>query len=201
MAGPVALTRAVADETDDNFVMRRDALYNGRRCNHIPERVATRGFMLQILKSFLNEVGIGDKPASRFDENDYRLAAAALLIHVMTIDGNETVAEQRKLHDLLKRQFELDDDAVDELIEAASTADREAVDLYAFTSIINRSLDEEGRKRLVRMMWEMVYADGRMNEFEDNVLWRASDLLGISQRDRVEMRREVAALATPHDDA
>ncbi|HWV44225.1 TerB family tellurite resistance protein [Pseudorhodoplanes sp.] len=157
--------------------------------------------MLQILKSFLNEVGIGDKPASRFDENDYRLAAAALLIHVMTIDGNETVAEQRKLHDLLKRQFELDDDAVDELIEAASTADREAVDLYAFTSIINRSLDEEGRKRLVRMMWEMVYADGRMNEFEDNVLWRASDLLGISQRDRVEMRREVAALATPHDDA
>jgi len=201
MAGPVALTRAVADETDDNFVMRRDALYNGRGCNHIPERVATRGFMLQILKSFLNEVGIGDKPASRFDENDYRLAAAALLIHVMTIDGNETVAEQRKLHDLLKRQFELDDDAVDELIEAASTADREAVDLYAFTSIINRSLDEEGRKRLVRMMWEMVYADGRMNEFEDNVLWRASDLLGISQRDRVEMRREVAALATPHDDA
>ncbi len=36
-------------------------------------------------------------------------------------------------------------------------------------------------------MWEMVYADGNMNEFEDNVVWRASDLLGISQRDRVEL--------------
>lgn len=157
--------------------------------------------MLQLLKDFLNEVGVGEKPASRFSDSDYRLAAAALLIHVMSIDGKETGAEQDKLHDLLKRQFDLDDDAATELIAAATAADREAVDLYGFTSLINRSLDEDGRKRIVRMMWEMVYADGRMNEFEDNVVWRASDLLGISQRDRVEMRREVAATSKSRDDA
>ncbi len=157
--------------------------------------------MLQILKDFLNEVGIGEKPASRFSENDYRLAAAALLIHVMSIDGKETSAEQDKLHDLLKRQFELDDDAAEELIAVATAADREAVDLYSFTSLINRSLDEDGRRHIVKMMWEMVYADGRMNEFEDNAVWRASDLLGISQRDRVEMRREVAETSKSRDDA
>ena len=156
--------------------------------------------MLQLLKEFLNDVGIGEKPASRFNENDYRLAAAALLIHVMSVDGQETGAEQDMLQELLKRQFDLDDDAVDELIAAATAADREAVDLYSFTSLINRSLDEDGRRRIVKMMWEMVYADGRMNEFEDNVVWRASDLLGISQRDRVEMRIEVAeALKSPDD--
>lgn len=157
--------------------------------------------MLQILKDFLNEVGIGDKPAARFDDSDYRLAAAALLIHVMTIDGKETGAEISKLHDLLKRQFDLDDAATEELIEAASAADREAVDLYGFTSLLNRSLDEDARRRVVKMMWEMVYADGNMNEFEDNVVWRASDLLGISQRDRVELRREVAAVNKTRDDA
>ena len=157
--------------------------------------------MLQLLKEFLNDVGIGEKPASRFSENDYRLAAAALLIHVMSVDGQETGDELDKLHDLLKRQFDLDDDAVDELIAAATAADREAVDLYSFTSLINRSLDEDGRRRIVKMMWEMVYADGRVNEFEDNILWRASDLLGVSQRDRVEMRREVAESAKPRGDA
>ena len=157
--------------------------------------------MLQLLKDFLNDVGVGDKPANRFSDNDYRLAAAALLIHVMSIDGQENGAEQDMLHDLLKRQFELDDDAVTELITAATAADREAVDLYGFTSLINRSLDEDGRRRIVKMMWEMVYADGRMNEFEDNVVWRASDLLGISQRDRVEMRRDVAAEMKSRDDA
>ena len=157
--------------------------------------------MLQLLKEFLNDVGIGEKPASRFSEDDYRLAAAALLIHVMSVDGQETGAEHDMLQDLLKRQFELDDDAVDELIAAATAADREAVDLYSFTSLINRSLDEDGRRRIVKMMWEMVYADGRMNEFEDNVVWRASDLLGISQRDRVEMRLEVAGVHKSRDDA
>lgn len=157
--------------------------------------------MLQLLKEFLNDVGIGEKPASRFSENDYRLAAAALLIHVMSIDGKETGAEQDKLHELLKRQFDLDDDAADELIAAATAADREAVDLYGFTSLILRTLDEDGRRRIVRMMWEMVYADGQMNEFEDNIVWRASDLLGISQRDRVELRREIAELVKSRGDA
>lgn len=149
--------------------------------------------MLQLLKEFLGEVGAGAKPASRFDENDYRLAAAALLIHVMAIDGGESAVERDKLHAVLKRQFELDDDATVELIDAGLSADRDAVDLYSFTSLINRSLDEDGRRRIVRMMWEIVYADGRMNEFEDNVVWRASDLLGVSSRDRVELRRSVAA--------
>jgi uncharacterized tellurite resistance protein B-like protein len=43
------------------------------------------------------------------------------------------------------------------------------------------------------MMWEMVYADGQVGEFEDNLIWRAADLLGISARDRIELRRRVAA--------
>jgi uncharacterized tellurite resistance protein B-like protein len=91
---------------------------------------------------------------------------------------------------LLRRQFNLDDDLTTELIEEATAADRESVDLYRFTSQLVRSLDEDGRRRIVKMMWEMVYADGRLNEFEDNIVWRASDLLGISTRDRVELRRE-----------
>ena len=55
-----------------------------------------------------------------------------------------------------------------------------------------RSLDEEGRKRIVQMMWELVYADGQVTEFEDNVVWRASDLLGIAQRDRIDLKHAVA---------
>jgi uncharacterized tellurite resistance protein B-like protein len=42
------------------------------------------------------------------------------------------------------------------------------------------------------MMWELVYADGEVTEFEDNVVWRASDLLGISQRDRIDLKHAVA---------
>ena len=80
------------------------------------------------------------------------------------------------LHALLKHRFALDDVITAELIDAAVTADRDAIDLYHFTSLLNRSLDEEGRSRMVEMMWQMIYADGRVTEFEENIIWRASDL-------------------------
>ena len=67
-----------------------------------------------------------------------------------------------------------------------------SVDLYHFTSLINRTLDEAGRLGIVEMMWEVVFADGRVNEFEDNLMWRAADLLGVSSRDRIALRRRVA---------
>ena len=71
-------------------------------------------------------------------------------------------------------------------------AENEAVDLYRFTSLINRTLDEPGRLGIVEMMWEMIFADGRVNEFEDNLMWRVADLLGVSSRDRIALRRRVA---------
>jgi len=153
--------------------------------------------MLESLKNLISDFSEGAKQPGHFAENDYRLAAAALLVHVMTIDGNVSDVERVKLRAVLKQQYNLDDAATDELIEAATKADSDAVDLYHFTSLINRSLDEDGRRRMVEMMWEIVYADGVRTEFEDNVVWRAADLLGISARDRLELRRRVADSAKP----
>jgi uncharacterized tellurite resistance protein B-like protein len=148
--------------------------------------------MFEAFKTFLTEVAAGGKHPSHFAENDYRLAAAALLVHAAEIDGDLSEAERVKLHAVIKRRFGLDDAATDELLAEAAQAEHEAVDLYHFTSLINRSLDEDGRRRIVEMMWEIAYADGHVSEFEDNLIWRAADLLGISSRDRIELRQKVA---------
>ena len=117
-----------------------------------------------------------------FDDTGYRLAATALLIHVISIDGEPTAVEKRKLHSLIESRFGLDPGTADQLIASATLVEGEAVDLYHFTSVIMRSVDEEGRLRIVEMMWELVYADGQVTEFEDNVVWRAADLLGRVRR-------------------
>jgi len=151
--------------------------------------------MLDSLKLFFTDLAGGTKHQSHFAEHDYRLAAAALLIHVTTVDGDMSANERSKLHTILQSTFGLDDAAVEELIDNATVADREAVDLYHFTSLLNRSLDEQGRLRMVEMMWQIVYVDGRVTEFEENVVWRAADLLGVSSRERIELRQRVAAAA------
>jgi uncharacterized tellurite resistance protein B-like protein len=56
-----------------------------------------------------------------------------------------------------------------------------------------REVNEAGRLKIVEMMWELVYADGAVSEFEDNVVWRAADLLAVSSRDRIELKHRVAA--------
>jgi uncharacterized tellurite resistance protein B-like protein len=87
----------------------------------------------------------------------------------------------------------LDSGTADQLIASATRVEGEAVDLYHFTSVIMRQVDAEGRLRIVEMMWELVYADGEVSEFEDNVVWRAADLLAVSSRDRIELKHRVAA--------
>jgi len=147
--------------------------------------------MFESFRKFVGEFVDGAKHPSQFGDDDYRLAAAALLVHAAAIDGEVSPSERDKLHAVIKKRFNLDDAATDELIDKATAAEHEAVDLYHFTHLLNRALDEEGRARIVEMMWEIVYADGQRDELEDNLLWRAADLLGVSARERIELRRRV----------
>ena len=150
--------------------------------------------MLDGLRQFIADVVSPNAHQDRaFDDTGYRLAATALLIHVISLDGEPSERERRKLHGLIESSFGLDPGTADRLIASAMRVEGEAVDLYHFTSVIMRSVNEAGRLRIVEMMWELVYADGEVSEFEDNVVWRAADLLGVSSRDRIELKQRVAA--------
>ena len=171
---------------------------NGRRRR--PARSQARAVMMfGSLKTFVSSFVENATPRNKFGDNDCRLATAALLIRVATVDSEMSEARWRRLHAVLKSGFEFDDSTTVQLITDATAADRNAVDLYHFTRQLNTVLDEEGRRRVVKMMWEIIYIDGGANEFENNMIWRAADLLGVSSRQRIELRQcaatERAALA------
>ncbi len=147
--------------------------------------------MFRALSDFIADIAGGHREPDRFGEDDYRLAAAALLVHVISIDGIVDDVERESLRDILARRFDLSAEDSALLVERAIAKDAEAVDLYAFTSILNRALDDEGRRRIVEMMFQVAYADGGLSEFEDNLVWRAAELLHVASRDRVEIRREI----------
>ena len=121
-----------------------------------------------------------------------QLATAALLTRVATVHNEMSQARRTKLHAVLRSHFDLDDPATARLLRESAAVDRTAVDLYHFTRQLNQLLNDESRRRLVRMMWEVVYADGRVNELEDNIIWRVADLLGVTTRQRVELRQQIA---------
>lgn len=151
--------------------------------------------MFEAFRKLIAEFSDDDKHPSRFDERDYRLAAAALLVHTAAIDGSVSEPERERLHEVIKLRFNLDDAAADQLVAEATAAENKAVDLYQFTARLNRSLDEKGRARMVEMMWQIVFADGAATEFEDNLVWRAADLLHVSREERIALRERVSGAA------
>jgi uncharacterized tellurite resistance protein B-like protein len=146
---------------------------------------------LSSLKSLISNCA-ADSP-SQSKEEKARLATAALLIRVATADRDMSERKRSGLHAILESGFELDDAAAAQLIQDGHAAERKAIDLYQFTRQIKDAFDEAGRRRVVQMMWDTAYVEGGLNGFEANVIWRAADLLGVSTRQRVEMRQQAAA--------
>jgi uncharacterized tellurite resistance protein B-like protein len=148
--------------------------------------------MFERVLSFLRDLPAG---GVRADADDPRVAASALLYHVMSADGVRQDVEWERLKAVLAETYSVSGEELDALAAAGERAENEAIDLYAFTSVLKRHLDAEARKAFIGLMWEIVYVDGELHELEDNTVWRVAELIGVERRDRVEARRKAAAEA------
>ena len=116
--------------------------------------------MFDSFRDFMRSIGTADSAVDERGADDPRVAAAALLFHVVDADGIVTPAERERLHAVLAEEFELGASETARIVEAGEAADAEAVDLYRFTSVLNAELDEERRSRFIEHLWEVTYVDG-----------------------------------------
>src|SRR5689334_20206055 len=123
--------------------------------------------------------------------DDPKLAVAALLVHLAQVDGTVDEAEKQAVRNALQDFYGMDETAVRDLIREARRSDAEAVDFYRFTSVL-KQLDEKERLEIIRMMWQVVYADSKNHELEDNMVWRIAELIGVSARQRTTLRNQMA---------
>ncbi|MBP0437572.1 TerB family tellurite resistance protein [Tianweitania sediminis] len=142
--------------------------------------------MFERLRSFLK--GLPAKETTGLGADDPRVAVAALLIHVMDADGVRSEEERAAMKRALQESFGLEGGELESVVKAGEHAEQESVDFYAFTSVVNRELDEQQRLELIALMWQIVFADGSPHELEDNVVWRVAELIGVERRARMEMR-------------
>jgi uncharacterized tellurite resistance protein B-like protein len=149
--------------------------------------------MFGSLKTLISSLAADAGQPDQFETGKCRLATAALLIRVATVDGEMSKAKRAKLHAVLKSSFDLEDLTTARLIDDAAAADRGAIDLYHFTRQLNDVLDDEGRRRVIKMMWEVIFVDRTASEFANNLVWRAADLLGVPSRQRIALRQLIAA--------
>lgn len=146
--------------------------------------------MLKFLRTFMDDLGKAEEPVAVI-HSQKQLAQAALMYHVIAVDGVIRSEERKRLIEVLSGQFEIDEVEALELAEQGRDAEHEAIDLYKFTSILKRALEEDERIKIIENLWEMVFADGVVHEMEDNVVWRVAELLGVDGRDRMLLKQRV----------
>jgi uncharacterized tellurite resistance protein B-like protein len=121
-------------------------------------------------------------------DEDGRLATAALLVHVARVDGAIGEAERSSLARLLMDRFGLSAVAVERLLARADRLDREVDDITALIDMMGHSLDDLGKRDLVAMAYRVAVADGQVQEFEDDLVWRLGHLLGFGDAEIADIR-------------
>ena len=79
----------------------------------------------------------------------------------------------------MERHFDVPPEAGAELMALADEERQRSVDLYQFTSLINRSYDEGQRMVLAEVMWGLVYADQELASHESYLMRKLSTLLEL----------------------
>ncbi|MGQ9425969.1 tellurite resistance TerB family protein [Gilvimarinus sp. F26214L] len=119
-----------------------------------------------------------------------QLATAALLIEVAAADRDFGADEMQTLRTLLAQRFELDDSQLEELTRLAEAEQEEATSLYQFTQMINQQCRPNEKYQLLQGMWEVAYADGNLDKYEEHLIRRVAELIHVPHNEFIRAKLE-----------
>lgn len=129
-------------------------------------------------------------------EHAVQVATAALIVEMMRIDDAVSSAELEVAARVLRERFSLDQAETEALLDVAGEQMRDAVGYHDFTSRLNKALTPAQRVKVVEYMWQVAFADGKLDANENHLMRRIGDLLYVSHGDYVAAKiRARAAVA------
>jgi uncharacterized tellurite resistance protein B-like protein len=122
-----------------------------------------------------SEAGIADREAA------LRLATAVLMIDVARADHVFDEREFDRVLKLIEAHFDLTPEQAAELVNIAGEKAEELVSVYEFTQLLHEHLSEEEKARIIGLLWQIAYADGQLDKYENSLVLKISDLLYVSR--------------------
>jgi len=105
--------------------------------------------------------------------------------------GTPDIANETLRH-ILQDGFSLSEDETQELMTLADTLESEANDLYRWTKVINAHYELPQKIVLVEKLWMVVLSDGRLDDYEANLLRRISGLIHVPDIETGAARQRAA---------
>lgn len=149
--------------------------------------------MLSALRKFFDEAIRPAETAADAEarEGAVRRATAALLVEMMRADFSIDPAERAHVLELLVSHFDLDVPTAERLMALAEAEVAEANDLFGFTRLVDRACSPEEKIRILELLWEVAWADGRLDKYEEYLVRKLADLLHVRHADMMQAKHRV----------
>ncbi len=134
----------------------------------------------------------GDQPSAPALKDDLHLAVAALLVEAAWHDNVFDLPEREAIARVLVEHFAMSDGEARDLIAAAAAQGR-AGQLFGYTSKVVKAWEEPERIKLIEMLWEVAYADGMLDPYEDALIRKVAGLVYVTDQERGFARKRVRA--------
>lgn len=118
-------------------------------------------------------------------------ATCAILLEMANCDEEFSDTEKNNIISILKKTFQLSDKSVNELIETSNKKRKESTDMWHFTHIINENYSIEDKIRVIETMWNVIYADGKLDKHEDYLVHKLSNLLRLTHKQLIDAKIKI----------
>ena len=122
------------------------------------------------------------------DDKTSTKACIALLLETSMADEILDESELMTLKNTLQKDFQIDEDEIDELIDLAKENVEDSNSLYEFTRDINDNLDAAERVKLIESMWKIAYADGNIDKYEEHIIRKVANLIYVAHSDFIKAK-------------
>ena len=129
--------------------------------------------------------------SSRPPRHDIHLATCAIFLEMANIDNEFSDDEREHILLIFQREYNLDREEVLELKKASREVLDKSLDVWQFTNAINQHYSNEEKSRIVELLWELVYADGKMDGHENYFMHKLARLLRLTHRDLIDAKLRV----------
>jgi uncharacterized tellurite resistance protein B-like protein len=117
-----------------------------------------------------------------------QVATAVILLEVANADDEYSVEERDTVINILKDNFHIADEEVSELLTVSDEERKGSVDMWHFANIINENYSEQEKYRVMESIWRVIYADGRLDKYEDHIVHKLATILHIPHKAMIEAK-------------
>lgn len=151
--------------------------------------VGLSNVMLSSIKSLFDSVAADTNLVSSIDLT--RKVSIVLMIEVALSDGNFDETERVQLVSTITKKWKLARPVVNDLINLAEQQQDLSVSLFEHTRVINQYFSTEEKVGLIDCLWEIAFADGRADHFEENTIRKIADLVYVEHKDFIKSKIRV----------